>query len=258
MDFGEILANSYCTSHNFPAMRNFISAMFLACVLSLCPVGPASAGPLEDGARAYDRGDFQTALRLIRPLAEQGDVTAQYNLGTMYYRGDGVPQDYKEAAKWYRKAAEQGYAVAESDLGAMYTDGRGVPRDYAVAAEWYGRAARRGHANAQYNLGNSYYLGKGVPQDFAVAVQWYRRAAEQGVAEAQFDLGVSYVKGLGVHQDYAVAHKWLNLAASRFATSEAKLRDMAVKFREAIARRMTPAQIAEAQRMAREWKPKQE
>ena len=89
-----------------------------------------------------------------------------------------------------------------------------------------------------------------------MAVEWYRKAAQQGHASAQFNLGVKYAKGKGVPQDYAAAHKWFNLGASRFPASEATLRDKAVKIRETIVMRMTPAQIAEAQRMAREWKPK--
>ena len=95
-----------------------------------------------------------------------------------------------------------------------------------------------------------------MPKDDAAA--WYRKAAEQGDANAQFNLGLMYAKGQGVPQDYAAAHKWLNLAASRFPASEVELRNNAVKARKAIAKRMTPAQIAEAQRLAREWKPKKQ
>ena len=74
--------------------------------------GGAAAGPFEDGVAAYKRGDYATALRLLRPLAAQGNAAAQYLLGLMYGRGDGVPQDDAEAVKWYRLAAEQGLAAA--------------------------------------------------------------------------------------------------------------------------------------------------
>ncbi len=85
-------------------------------------------------------------------------------------------------------------------------------------------------------------------------MKWYRKAAEQGVARAQYNLGFMYSHSQGVPQDYVQAHMWYNLAASRFAPGSN--RDRAVKNRDIIAAKMTPAQIAEAQRLAREWKPK--
>ena len=98
-----------------------------------------------------------------------------------------------------------------------------------------------------------YNEGQGVPQDYAEAANWYRRAAEQGDAPPQFLLGLMYEKGRGVPQDFIQAHMWLNLAASR---SSGETRDEAAKIRDFLAARMTPDQIAEAQRLAREWKPK--
>ena len=98
--------------------------------------GAAAAGPFNDGVAAYERGDYATALRLWRPLAEEGDALAQYNLGLMYGKGEGVPQDDAEAVKWYRLAAEQGFAKAQLNLGFMYARGRGVPQDDAEAVKW--------------------------------------------------------------------------------------------------------------------------
>ncbi len=98
-------------------------------VLLVVLAAPAWAG-FDEGVAAYDRGDYATALRELRPLAEQGDAAAQYNLGGMYYGGYGVPQDYAEAVKWYRKAAEQGHALAQNNLAFMYYAGQGVTRDY--------------------------------------------------------------------------------------------------------------------------------
>ena len=85
-------------------------AELAACVLSLCPVASGAAGPYEDGASAYKRGDYATTLRLWRPLAEQGDAYAQFSLGAMYDEGQGVPQNYAVAVEWFRKAADQGLA----------------------------------------------------------------------------------------------------------------------------------------------------
>ena len=159
----------------------------LALIAALCAgfilglTVPASAG-YDAGEAAYKRGDYATALRELRPLAEQGNAGTQRVLGVMYGKGRGIPQDYAEALQWYRKAAEQGDAHAQYNLGSMYRDGHGVP------------------------------------------------------------------------QDYVQAYMWFKLAASRLPPGED--RDKAVKNRDIVAKRMTPAQISEAQKLAREWKPK--
>jgi hypothetical protein len=101
-----------------------------------------------------------------------------------------------------------------------------------------------------------YSDGKGVPRDSAEAAKWFRKAADQGDAQAQFNLAVMYGYGEGVPQDYVEAHKWFNLAATRYPASEADARLRAIKARDEVASRMTPAQIAEGQRLAREWQPK--
>jgi TPR repeat protein len=184
--------------------------------------GPAVAGSFEDAFAAYNKGDYATTLNLLRPLAEQGHVRAQYNLGLMYNNGQGVRQDYAAAMSWYRKAAEQGHVAAQTNLGVMYDNGQGVPQDYAAAMSWWRKAAEQGHASAQYNL------------------------------------ALMYLKGHGVPQDYVQAHLWLDLAASRYLANEQASRDRAINARDFVAARMTPAQIAEAQKLASEWKPKPE
>ncbi len=113
----------------------------------------------DEGVAAYNRGDYATALREFRPLAERGDAKAQYHLGVMYSKGEGVPQDDAKAVKWYRKAAEQGHASAQNNLGVLYFKGKGVPQDDAEAARWYRKAAEQGDAYAQYALGIMYGLG---------------------------------------------------------------------------------------------------
>ena len=128
--------------------------------------------------------------------------------------------------------------------------------DYATAFREWLPLARQGLADAQTRLGVMYRNGYGVPQDYAEAVRWYRKAAEQGDAGGQLDLGFMYGAGWGVPQDYVQAHMWSNLAVSRFAPGLD--RDMAVLNRDILAAKMTPAQIAEAQRLAREWEPKSE
>jgi TPR repeat protein len=126
-----------------------------------------------------------------------------------------------------------------------------VPQDYAQAVTWLRKAADQGEVRAQLNLGIMYHNGQGVLQDYAQAATWLRKAADQGDVDAQVRLGVEYAAGGGVPQDYVQAHMWFNLAAS--LASNASTRDLAIKYRDDLAAMMTLAQIAEAQRMAREW-----
>jgi TPR repeat protein len=137
---------------------------------------PVAAGPFEDAVTAVRQNDYDTAVRLFRPLAEHGDTRAEILLGF-----------------------------------------------------WYGK-------------------GQGVPQDFAESVKWWRLAADQGHARAQFALGLMYAEGHGVPQDSVLAYMWFELSAAQHEIEAAKKRDM-------LAQRMTPPQIAEAQKLAREWKP---
>ena len=148
--------------------------LVLALTLSAAPV---AADTYDDAKAAFNREDYETAVQLFRPLAEQGNARAQGILGSMYELGQGVPQDYVEAEKWLRKAAEQGNATAQTLLGNIYGAGQGVP------------------------------------------------------------------------QGLVLAHMWFNLAA-------AQGNDDAKAARDIVAKRMTPEQLAEAQRLAREWKPK--
>ncbi len=149
--------------------------LIILVLLIVCLAVPTWADYLA-GVDAYLRGNYATALSELRPLAEQGNADAQYNLGLMYDKGHGVPQDYGQARQWYEKAAAQGNAMAQYNLGVLYRNGQGVP------------------------------------------------------------------------QDLVQAHKWLNLSAAKGDNVGAATRD-------ALAILMTPAQIDEAQRLAREWKP---
>jgi len=145
-------------------------------------------------------------------------------------------------------------ATIEDLIGDAYYYGHWVTRDYAAAARWYRRAAASGNALAQSTLGDMYYYGRDVPQDFASAATWWRLAADQGVALAQLNLSVLYANGDGVEQDYVKSHMYANLAAAQLPPGDDHA--IASKNRDIIAKAMTPAQLAEAQRLAREWKPK--
>lgn len=173
-------------------------------------------------------------------------------LGEAYDFGRGVPKDHKQAAHWYRLAAEQGNAMAQVDLGRLYHLGQGVPQDFRQAAHWYRLAAEQGEAEAQVRLGTLYHFGQGVPRDQRQAAHWYRLASEQGQAAAQFFLAGAYEFGDGVPKDYVAAYQWLNLAA---ASGDHNVSDDAARVRDRLASLMTPAQIAEGQRLSAQWQP---
>jgi hypothetical protein len=111
-------------------------ALFLICLLILLQSSSVGADQLQDSLDAYFKGDYAQAIRLLRPLAEQGHGDAQYHLGIMYQKGQGLHQDYTQAALWYRKAAEQGVTMAQARLSYLYVTGRGVPQDYVLGYVW--------------------------------------------------------------------------------------------------------------------------
>ena len=179
-------------------------------VLRMTPVQIEEA---QKRAREFKpESTYAAALQELKPLAEQGKVSAQFKLGLMYYKGQSLPQDYTEALKWFRLAAQQGDVYAQFNTGFMYEKGQGVPQNYAEAAKWYRRAADQGNATAQYNLGTMHERGLGVSQDDVQALMWFNLAASQGDAKASLS-------------------------------------------RDRLSVWMTPAQIAESQRQAREFRP---
>jgi len=215
---------------------------------SLISEDPAEAeADFQSGLDAYNRKDNALALKKWLPLAEQGHAEAQYYVGELFLQGEGVPHDDAQAREWYLKAARQGHLEAQTRLGIFYFFGMGVPQDHVQAREWYRKAAAQGNTEAQWRLGHLYHVGWGVPLDYRQAREWYLKAATQGDATAQFLLGQLYQEGRGVLQDYVQAHMWYNIAAAHQRVGTLDLT------REEIAKKMTLEQVAEAQRLAREW-----
>ena len=158
--------------------------------------------------------DYAQAIKWLRKAADQNLAVAQFMLGHCYEYGQGVANDRVEAVRWYRKAAEQNDAGAQFSLGVCYDEGQGVAKDKVEAMKWYRKAAEQ-NADAQCYLGDCYHDGDGVKKDAAEAVKWYRKAAEQNFAKAQYNLGVCYYAGKGLAQDYAEACKWFRKAAEQ-------------------------------------------
>jgi TPR repeat protein len=195
--------------------------------------------------------DLGEAVKWFRKAAEQNHAPAQYILGVCYAKGQGVTKNYAEAAKWVRKAAEQNLAQAQFHLGVCHANGEGVPKDHVNAVKWFRKAAEQNHKFAQYMLGLCYDEARGVAKDYAEAVKWYRKSADQNYAPAQFKLGASYYYGRGVTKDYVESYKWGLLAAAQGDEDGKRL--VALLEDEM----MTREQLAEGQRLARDFKPRQ-
>lgn len=154
----------------------------------------AWADQLQDAQSALNNRDYPTALKLLQPLADQGNVEAQRELGGMYECDCGMDPDYTKAAKWFRKAADQGDTRAQMQLGALYATGYGVKKDPKETIKWWGKAAALGDSKAQYALGEMYKAGAGVKQDNVQAYMWYSLADAFGEENTSIPLDDIAVK----------------------------------------------------------------
>lgn len=156
------------------------------------------------GSGPYSEQDIADA----QELAKLGDAEAQANLGIMLAsRGE-----YQKAAYWYKQAAQAGVATAAYNLGTLYFNGEGFAQDYAQAYQWFQLAAKRGNKYAEFQLGMTYYTGQGVQKDPAQEMYWYEKAARQGLPAAQYNLAVIYHNGDELPQDDVKAYAWMLLA----------------------------------------------
>lgn len=236
---------------------------------------------------AYEaaRWDLELAYQTPSSLAYFGCL----GLGTDYHSGLGVESNRVEAVRWFRRAADIGFdksgGRAEYELALCYFGGDGVPQSDTEGLRWLKIAMDRGHkedveeerylanqqsqsglnytrklaaqgdAWAQGCLGARYFCGAGVAQNWTEAHKWWRRAANQGHEIAQRELGGCYLNGHGVPRDYVEAYKWYNLAAASSSPSVAETARLNL---DNVTRFLTPSQIAEAQRLSREFVARKE
>ena len=139
---------------------------------------------------ALQKKDFERAAEILRPAADSGDTEAQYELGVMYRRGEGLAANSKQAAHWWGKAANRGHARSEYNLGTLYMLGEGVPRSTPEALAWTEKAARHGFPDAAYKLGWMLRQGFGGDERRQEGLHWLRRAAQAGHGEANYLLAV--------------------------------------------------------------------
>jgi hypothetical protein len=137
------------------------------------------------GKKYDDIKDYTNAMKWYLESAKNGEAVAKYNMGNLYFNGNGVEIDYTKALEWYLEADKQGNSAAQSDIGYMYQKGLGVTQDYHRAMQWYLKATERENATAQFNVGYLYYEGKGVDQDTEIAKQWFLKSARQDYKTAK-------------------------------------------------------------------------
>jgi TPR repeat protein len=199
------------------ARRKSTVVAFLLLLLASYPIA-SQAGPYEDGDAAFRARNYAAAIKLWKPLAEDGNAEAQLGVATLYYSGLGVVMDYDLAFEWFSKAAAQGLPRALYMLGAMYRDGRGVREDH----------------------------------DKAIA--YFRKAADQDVQGAQYSLGLMHLIGKGMDLDYGEAYFWLSLAVTSTIRDSAQLTATAVHLRDEAKAKLTPQRITEIDRRVAERK----
>jgi tetratricopeptide (TPR) repeat protein len=230
MDLAEVLRR---TNRMTEARRTYDRAQEIRAKRGVPAIGQTAEPRSETDVKAeiaFRKGDYDTAVRLLRESASQG----------------------KSFVERYRTSAEKGSAASQGILGVMYEEGIGVSRSPVEAIRWFRKAADQGDPTAQKYLGDMYRRGAGVPNDDREALRWYRRAANQGDGPAQGMLGLAYEKGLGVLPDPIQAYMWFTLAMSYFEGFDRK---KMLQVRDRVAARLSDAEVDKAERMAREWKP---
>lgn len=207
----------------------------------------ASTFPFISYVKEVDLRNYET----LQKLAENGDVDAMHMLGLSLSNGVGISRNEETGAKWYRKAAELGHVQAQTCLAWNLEKGIGVTQNGEDAIKWYLKAAEQGDARAQFNLGMSYANGNNVQKDEIQSMKWYLKSAEQGILKGQVNVSVLYGMGKGVPKNNKLAYMWADIAAANGAGRAKGIKAL-------LRKDMTRAQIAEAQKLSREWMAKRQ
>ena len=153
-------------------MKNIFSIVCASSTFLLLLFSTVALADYEDGVEAAFSGDYDTAFKEFTIAAEEGLSLAQYNLGILYFTGQGVEQDFDEAFEWTKKAAEQGHLNAQFNLGSLYVDGQGTQVSVLEGVNWFTQAAKNGHANSAYTLAKMHQEGDFVDSDLVLAHAW--------------------------------------------------------------------------------------
>ena len=205
----------------------------------------AGEATLKAGVEAMNRGHYATALRAFRNLAKEGDAQAENNIGYLYERGLGVPQDYSKALKWYKLSADKSLPEAQYNTGLLYHYGYGVAKNQSEARKWFERAAKKGYTEAEYMMGQFFQNGWGVRTDGLKALAWYKRAAKKGKIEAQFMTGVMFLSGDAGKEEAVKGYAWAHVSMQNgyegakevLDYAELSMKDNQVKMAKALSKR---------------------
>ena len=230
-----------------------ICARAAALAIAMAMSAPSQAGPFREGIELYDAYNFEGALIYWRSLAADGNINALSALNDGYYAAGASVEEIGEATAWTRAAAaEDSNWKARIELGVLYMRGQGVPQDAGAAARLFDQAAGQGGIEAIMLLASMYRKGISVDADGVQAEKWLVTDAIQGHPAALLDLGEMYLEGNAVAQDNVQAFKWFAVAAARLEDQE--LRGEARMLRDVAALNMTRAEIADAERLAQSWR----
>lgn len=202
-------------------MRNLLLSLLLILALTSCATNMTN----QSAVATYNAGNYEESFKMLKELADKGDVRAQRNLAIFYYNGKGVKQDLNESSKWFDKAdnteylivkekADRGDVVAQYELYFFHKDGKGVKQDNIEAIKWLEKSVDGGYLKAKKVLGNVYFEGKIVKQDYKKAFKIFEEIANSYIgdkyiiSDSRSKLGEMYQKGLGVKQDYEKAVYW--------------------------------------------------
>jgi localization factor PodJL len=187
----------------------------------------------------------------LRTAAAASDPAAEYELGSRYAEGRGVPQSMPEAVRWLERAAEAGFAPAQFRLASLNEKGDGLKKDLQAARRFYLEAAGKGHAKAMHNLAVLYAEGIDGKPDYKAASEWFRKAASYGVTDSQYNLAILYARGIGMPINLAESYRWFALAAANGDSDAARKRDE-------VAARLDPKTLAMAKSAAQAFAPERE
>jgi len=159
------------------------------------------ASDIEKAQETYNKGDYVTAFHIVNSLASNGDAKAQYELGRMYYKGEGTSKNEEKAVYWWEKSGQQGHIEAQINLVHMYLSSKEMSNDNERSMYWLKKAAQQGNAEMQFLLAYIYSSGEDILKDKDKAFYWAKKATEQKHPNAKFILGYMYCHAYGTPKD---------------------------------------------------------
>ena len=229
-------------------MKLFCALLAMLTTVQICqaePIRSADIAELNDGILAFATHEHTEAIRLLRPLAENGQPLAQLLLGRIYVHSNSVTRDCGSGVSWLIRASDLGNAEAAFELADLYKRGHCVAPNESIALNWYIKAAEEGYPAAPNAVAEIYLGSDKLAPDYPASLRWFLRAVRLFDKSACFHIGTIYAQGRGVPTDYKEAYKWfeLSLLLTPYYGDEW---DRALTARDRVREQLMPAQVAEA------------